>query len=330
MAIKMIAPGKYKITLWWTTETGCQQKREITVLGPRRKADRLHAELKNDLRLRGTLTPGKKKHSARFEDFVTGWFETWVKAHNKPSEVDSKDSTIRIHLVPYFKRYTLAEITTEIVEQFKSKQIAKYSPSTVNIHLACLRKCLGFAVETGRLERNPMQGIKFLRTEGRDTYLERHELRPFLDAVPTRWRPLFEVTVYTGLRKGELLALRWCDVDLDNREIRVRHNIYKGKLGTPKTKSSVRTIPMNPRVYEVLCSLRPDNGGGLRYVFGDATGGPLGPHATRKPLEIATRASGLQKRLRFHDLRHYTESQIMPSRCGNAAWGSGRRYSCSA
>jgi len=304
MAIKMIAPGKYKITIWSKTQTGSRQKREITVLGSRRKADRLHAKLKNDQRLGATLSPAKQKRSPRFDDFVSEWFETWVKAHNKPSEVDSKDNTIRNHLIPAFKRYRLAEITTEIVERFKTRQIAKYSPSTVNIHLACLRKCLGFAVETGKLEHNPMLGIKFLPTEARESYLERHELHPFLDAVPERWRPLFEVAVYTGLRKGELLALRWCDVDLDSKEIRVRHTIYKGKLGSPKTKASQRTLPMNPRVYEVLSALRPEEGGGLRYVFENAAGGPLGPHAVRAPLNAATLACGLERPLRFHDLRH--------------------------
>ena len=112
------------------------------------------------------------------------------------------------------------------------------------------------------------------------------------------------MAIQTGLRKGELLALRWCDIDPERDEIRVRHTLYKGTLQSPKTKASLRSVPMTGRVREILAAMRPEDGGGLRFVFEGKDGLPMGASAHRCALGAANRGSGLDKHLTFHDLRH--------------------------
>lgn len=302
--IRKLGRSKYKISVWHRSATGRRRRFERTVLGSRKEAEAVLAEVRNSIRLNGIAPKTTPDVSESVEEYLRSWFDEWVTTNNKPSEIDSKRSTIKNHLVPEFGDLALTEVTAEQVEAFKTKQLGKHKPATVRLHLACLRKALACAVDWGRLDRNPMAAVKFPSAEGREVYLEPDEVQAFVYAVPERWQPFFEVAIQTGLRKGELLALRWCDVDLHRGEIRVRHTLYQGKRQSPKTKASIRTLPMTPRVWEILGSQRPVEGGGRRYVFEGRDGLPLGASAPRRALEVANRGSGLDKRLRFHDLRH--------------------------
>ena len=304
MPIKKIGKERYLISIWYRSATGSRRRCERTVCGPRRVAEKVHDEIRNAVHLNGIAPAISPEVTMSVGDFLWSWHETWVKNNNKPSEIDGKAITIRVHLVPYFGYLALSEITAERVEAFKARQLQSYAPATVNLHLACLRKALACAVDWGKLDRNPMERVKFLATEGRTVYLESHEVQPFLDAVPAPWRQIVEFAIQTGLRKGELLALRWSDVDFGRNEIRVRHTLYRGKLQSPKTRASMRVIPMTSRVREILRSQRPEKGGGLRFVFEGKGGRPLSSSAPRRALDAANSGSGLDKRLTFHDLRH--------------------------
>ena len=110
----------------------------------------------------------------------------------------------------------------------------------------------------------------------------------------------------TGLRQGELIALRWKDVDWKAGLIRVRRNYTRGRFGTPKTKRSSRSVPMPERVAAALKEhfKRSEYTGADDLVFcHPETGGPFDASKMRKRFKDAIKAAGVRS-IRFHDLRH--------------------------
>ncbi len=115
---------------------------------------------------------------------------------------------------------------------------------------------------------------------------------------------MFLTAAFTGLRMGELLALRWRDVDFSGNVIRVRASYYLGQLTTPKS-GKVRALPLAPAVAAALAALgqRQDWVGDDDLVFVGSTGSYLDGSALRRRYKAALAAGGLRP-LRFHDLRH--------------------------
>jgi integrase len=145
--------------------------------------------------------------------------------------------------------------------------------------------------------------------------VERPYVRPSLDldvyspgevralvaaAASERDAAIFLTAAFTGLRLGELVALRWRDVDLDRRLVRVRGTWSGTELSAPKT-GKVRSVPLAPQVAEVLARLPAPSHHGL--VFAGADGSYLDSSALRRRYRKAQAAAGLPP-LRFHDLRH--------------------------
>lgn len=115
---------------------------------------------------------------------------------------------------------------------------------------------------------------------------------------------IFLTAAFTGLRMGELLALRWRDVDFAGRTVRVPASYYAGQLTTPKS-GKVRSVPLAPAVATALARLgaREHWVGDDDVVFVGETGGYADASALRRRYKLALQAAGLQS-LRFHDLRH--------------------------
>lgn len=120
-------------------------------------------------------------------------------------------------------------------------------------------------------------------------------------------RALFLTAAMTGLRKGELLALRWLDVDWEAFKIRVRQNYVRGEFGTPKSRRSTRSVPMADEVGGELERLFQQShwqaDGDLVFAH-PATGEPLPKANVTRRLRAALRDAGLDDSHRFHDLRH--------------------------
>ena len=120
-------------------------------------------------------------------------------------------------------------------------------------------------------------------------------------------RALYLTAAMTGLRQGELIALRWCDVDWVAQRIRVTRNHVLGEFDTPKSRRGSRSVPMTRRVARELDTLHQQTrwGSDDRLVFADPhTGGPLRRGALMRRYRRALKAAKLEPTHRFHDLRH--------------------------
>jgi integrase len=177
-------------------------------------------------------------------DFLPQWFDTYVKTNLKPSTQTGYANVLRRYVGPFFGRYELGAITTHLVEDFKTKEVrAGRSPKTVNNALSVLRRALSEALEWGRLEKLPR--FKFLVAPPPTfDFLNPSESAQLL-AIGYRepWHLMIRCALRTGMRFGELLGLRWQDVDFERNLIVVQRNVVDGTEGTPKN-NRFRQIPM--------------------------------------------------------------------------------------
>ncbi len=249
---------------------------------------------------------GFKKPAAEdvtFEKFA----DDFLELYSKPGKRSWKgDESILSALKGFFKGETLQTITAEKIERFKVVRIAEVSPATVNRALACLKTLLNKAVEWGKLPASPAARVKkFREPSGRERILGPDEARRLLGAASPEIRPVLIVALGTGMRRGEILALKWADVDLARGVI----SITMSKSGKP------RQVPMSGTVAAALGAV-PKLG---EYVFQNVETGTHikdvknGFHAAcarAKKDPDDEKDPGITG-LRFHDLRHTFASRAL-------------------
>jgi integrase len=249
------------------------------------------------------------KEVPRFDEFEKRFVEVYASTNNKPSEVRSKRSILRQHLVPAFGRFRLDQIGMRQIEEYKAKKLhdeeSPLDPKTVNNHLTCLRRLFAVAVEWGELSHVPP--VKWLRVpEQAFDFLAFEETERLLRAADEKWTAMITVAAKTGLRMGELLGLRWDDVDLRTGRVVVRRAVARGIVGTPKN-GRTREIPLSKEALAALKAHRHLQG---ELVFCDEAGAFLTPASCVWPLWRACKRAGL-RRIGWHVLRHTFASHLV-------------------
>lgn len=207
-------------------------------------------------------------------------------------------------------RYTAADIEGYV----SAMKAANRSPKTIRNHLIFLHGLFAFAVKRGWAQSNVVAEAERPRSIDPDPdihYIDLEEIEALLREIPDDVlgaieRPLYLAAAMTGLRQGELVALRWKDVDWKAGLIRVRRTYTRGRFGTPKSKRSSRAVPMPERIaVELKQQFRRSN-----YIGADdlvfchpETGNPYDASKMRKRFDAAIKAAGVRS-IRFHDLRH--------------------------
>jgi integrase len=214
-------------------------------------------------------------------------------------------SSIKAHLLPAFGSMPIEEVTTASIEAW----VASFGGSvrTRNKLLIQLHGILGRARRVYGLPLNAAADVeKFPQRQSGDIdVFSPEEIWALIRTAASELdAAIFLTAAFTGLRMGELLALRWRDVDFPGSVIRVRASYYAGALTTPKS-GKVRAVPMAPDVASALAQLgrRDDWVGDDDLVFTGETGSYLDGSALRRRYKAALAAAALRP-LRFHDLRH--------------------------
>lgn len=261
------------------------------------------AVLRDKLSRGQSLEEDKRRPCATYEVFASEWVKTYVQANCKPSEVGNKAGILKLHLVPWFGKMPLNEITTLQIEQYKAAKIKKgLSTKTVNNHLATLSKSLSCAFEWGKLAFAHSKIKRLKMTSGRTDFLSPIETHQLLqDHSEPMWNAMILVALRTGMRFGELLGLDWQDIDWERKIITVRQSLVRGILGTPKS-GKIRHIPMALEVVSTLADMRRVRG----FVFS------LNEQTHRVALNAIHRIckrSGVRK-VSWHILRHTFASHL--------------------
>lgn len=245
-----------------------------------------------------------------FRRFAWRWFEIHIETNGKPSYARSTEQILRCHLVPTFGDVELRTVSSEAVALFKARQAKKLAPKTVNNHLGTLSRLFRSAMEWGYVERNPVTGVGLLKFPPHEfRFWDAEQSEAFLATalrVDPEWHAFFLCALRTGLRLGELFALRWGDVDLVKRALHVRQSWSHGHLTTPKSGRG-RSLPVSPELAGVLHAHRHLCG---ELVFCQRDGNYLTRARAKHPFWRCTRLAGLPL-IRLHDLRHSFASQLV-------------------
>lgn len=242
-----------------------------------------------------------------FSEFAREFIETYAIPNNKPSEVQGKRSILRKHLLPFFGEMRLDAIGPYHIEKLKAHLFSQnLAVATVDNTLKIIRRLLKVAIEWGRLATMPT--IRKLRIHSQKfDFLTFEEAKQLLAAADPEWRPMILIALRTGLRRGELLGLRWEDIDLVAGRLRVCRALVVGLLGTPKS-GKTREIPLSDEAIAALEGLPSRSAQG--FVFTRRSGKLLTEDIVRYPLERTCRRAGL-RRIGWHVLRHTFASHLV-------------------
>jgi len=278
--------------------------RQIPRVQTRRAAEQLERELLNQLAGGGP----RRAEVPLLEDFAKEFVTIYATVNNKPSEVDTKRDVLDQHLVPHFKGLRLDAIDLRKIEAYKASKLGgekPLSPKTINNHLTVLRKLLDVAVEWKRLSHVPK--FKWLKVpKPRFDFFDFDEAERLIAGAAPEWRCMITLGLRTGLRIGELLALRWEDVDLRAAHLNVRQAVARGRIGTPKGGRS-REVPLSPQALDALKAHRHLRS---KLVFCDPKGELLARGECKWPLWSASRRAGLRQ-VGWHVLRHTFASHLV-------------------
>jgi integrase len=257
---------------------------------------------------RGELA-GMVRTGATFSDAAAEWLR-YAKYERacKPRTVEDYSMMVRI-LNESFGDERIEDFTPESLEQWKGRFAAqrKLSNRTLQKYLVVLHAIFKRAMKVHRLPRNPVATVerpRLPRRAGIDVF-SREEVLALVDAAADEQDGvLYLAAAFTGLRMGELLGLRWEDVDFTQATIRVQRNWSGGREGTPKSGRG-RAVPLMDEVADKLKVLRRRERFTAEQdiVFCDRLGRHLGYKSLSYRYKVALSAAGVRE-LRFHDLRH--------------------------
>jgi integrase len=236
--------------------------------------------------------------------------------HRKRATVQDYRIMLRRHLEPFFGATAIDRISADDVAAYLHMKVtAGYARQTILNQLNFLHGVFRFAVKRRWATMNPVAMVDRPRSQGGDPdvrFLDGAELEALVRATPEdrlgqMERVLYLTAAMTGLRQGELVALRWSDVDWTAGVVRVRRNLTRGELGPPKSRRSSRAVPLADRLAgELDCHFKRSifqADEDLVFCHPD-TGNPYDASKLRKRFKDALKRARVTRTVRFHDLRH--------------------------
>ena len=264
----------------------------------------------------------KIKPEMPFGDWIDFWYQNYSKPKLRATTRAGYENRIYLHIIPELGDIPLNQLTQNDLQQFYARlkkngrllHAEHYGESLSDTmvrgcHANC-RSALEKAVQEGLIRVNPAVGCKLPPKKAREMQvLTREEIQRFLiQAKAEGYFELFLLELTTGLRRGELLALQWDDLNLETGELQINKQVYRTKedgllISQPKTKSSIRTVSLPQPLLTILKEYK--EGVNSRWMFPSPLkeDSPLDPAYIRTRLHLILEHANC-KQIRFHDLRH--------------------------
>jgi integrase len=312
-----------------------------TVRGTKKDAEQKLTELQHQADTGLLIRPGK----IHLKEYLERWLRDYVFLNLSPRTAEGYEHICQHHLIPSLGNITLNGLKPEHLQHYYSeKQSSGLSAQTVRHHHTCFHKALQTAVEWGLVARNTADAVSPPRAQSREMKVwSEDEMATFLEAArQTPYFALFHTALFTGMRRSELLSLRWCDLDLLQCQLSVTRSLHVLKGGKivirqPKTAKGRRLIALSPLTASVLREHHEKQAlervvlgkplAGEDLVFCDLEGKPLLPNSVTHAWIKLVRRTGL-KPIRLHDARHShaslmlkqgTHPKIVQERLGHAS-----------
>ena len=256
-----------------------------------------------------------------FGIWMDRWYQTYCKPAVKPKTQADYENRIYQHIIPELGHIPLSQLTQSDLQQFyhhlkqggRLRRVEQYSPGlsdrmVKSCHVTC-RMALDKAVADGLILKNPAANCKVPATHPREmSVLTGEEIqRLLIQAKEDGCYELLLLELSTGLRRGEILALQWDDLDFQTGALRVERQVQriKGELvvSQPKTRTSSRSVILARPILNVLERYRKSCTSRWMFPSQRKVDSPLDPAGVRKKVAAVLKRAGC-KHLRFHDLRH--------------------------
>ncbi len=286
--------GIFKKGKNWFIDYYVQGRRKRESIGPSKELAQIVLKKRKVQMAEGKFLDVKKEKKIHFREMARLYLESYSKPNKRSWDRD--ELSIK-HLNTFFGNKYLHEITALDIENYKIERRQKVSPATVNRELACLKHIYAKAIEWGKIASSPASKVKkFREPNHRVRYLEEEEIERLHEACSEHLKPIIAVALNTGMRKGEILDLKWVDVNLRTRVISILNSKNGEKREIPINEDLARTllaVPKNPKSPYVFCK---EDGMPYREV-------KVGFRAALRRAKI--------KNFRFHDLRHTFASRLV-------------------
>ena len=304
------------ITAGWDTETG-KQVRPHAYFPTQREALAWRDKMIAD-RDAGKL-PLTAQPVQTVAEFLTTWLEDVVRATRRPTTYEGYYYTIKRHVLPTVGDIALDALTPQDVQRLKNGIEAQGKTRTAEFAVILLRIALKLAMKWQLVDRNVASLVELPRRWRKEkvTLTQEEGARLLAAVAHDRYCALYTLDLTLGLRRGELLALRWQDIDLEARTITIRASLQRAAgslhMMNPKTEAGHRTLNL-PRLAVVALKAhraqqredimrQRDKWQDLGYVFPNSIGKPLEPRRLNAMFTDIITQAGLPK-ISLHGLRH--------------------------
>lgn len=246
------------------------------------------------------------------EAWMQKWMDEYMMFSIREQTWKSYESVIRLHIIPNLGNKKVASLTTSVVQKFYNKLLSEGKTSSLvrDAHLI-LHQAMDVAVKENLIAKNPTDGTKIPKVEYKPKkILNETQLEMFMEAIKEDelWYDFFYTEITTGLRRGELCGLKWCDFNETTGQLNVMRTVttHKGgglKTGETKTQKGTRTIYLPPSTVKLLSERK--NKVSSEWIFPNFydNSKPINPSTAYLKLKHILKNAGLPS-IRFHDLRH--------------------------
>ena len=328
--------GRYYAVLNYRNAGG-QRKTKWISLGLPEKGNKRKAEAEL-ARLRAEFEPPKEagdlSSDMLFADYLLEWLEI-AKGRLAHATYGAYQGLLKSTIVPYFrkKKLTLRELEARHLQMFYSEMLRRVPPNTVIHYHAVIHSALKYAVKTDMLVQNVADKVdRPKKNSFQPVFLSAEEMQKMFEALRgTKLELPVLVAAFYGLRRGEVVGLKWDAIDFEANTLEVKHIVTQASIDgkkvlvqadRAKTKSILRTLPLVPPIRDRLLMLKGQqdtyrrlcgksyNRDYLGYLCVDEIGNIIRPNYVSEQFPKLLEKNGLRP-IRFHDLRHSCASLLL-------------------
>jgi len=332
--------GIYRIMLTWTDEAGNRGRKSVTTGFPVRGNKTRAAEMvRNAIKEQEALLMIQPRlDNMLFADFMEKWLEVIrndTKKPIKPTTFGGYQINVQKVIAPYFRKKgtLLINLTADDINEFYDDQLERVTGMTVTKYHANISKALKYAVKQSYIPHTFMEKVNRPQTKrfvGK--FLKESEAVRLFEAVKGHRLELGVIIgAFYGLRRSEIVGLRWESINFEANTITVEHTVTEATIDgkkviiaddTTKSKSSYRTLPLVPAIRAKLLAVQEEQGQNRKlcgksynktdagYIYTDALGNRIKPNYLTTAFPELLVNNGFQ-RMRFHDLRHSCASLLL-------------------
>lgn len=323
--------GKYHVILNFKDEGGHWKQKSIStgleIRGNKKKAQKIL----NDLLVKYSDKNFSTSSKVVFIEYIKSWLNNWAN-HIDQITLEGYQSYIFKHIIPYFEplKLDLNQITPKHILDYYNFKATKWrldgkpggiAPSSLRKHSFIINKVLNQAYIEELIDRNPAEKVPLPKMEKKEKvgkFLEIGQAKKLLELFDVHiLKPLILVTLYYGLRRSEVIGLKWDAIDFKNETLEIKHTVVKNKTTVAKDKtknfSSKRRYRLLPEIKEILEQLKSDQEKnkimfGSEYIYSDyiftwPDGRLITPDYVSHGFKKIIKKNDFPY-MRFHDLRH--------------------------